>query len=115
MPAHGGEPVQVTKNGGFACAETVDGKYLYYTPAKAEINSLWRMAVEGGNPTEIAEGIVISNFAVTARGLYYMTQPDTHSDIKLVHFLSLANHATSVVATLKQGAYHGFSVSPFVF
>ena len=115
MPAHGGEPVQVTKNSGPACAETVDGKYLYYTPAKAEINSLWRMAVEGGNPTEIAEGIVISNFAVTARGLYYMTQPDTHSDIKLVHFLSFANHATSVVATLKQGVYHGFSVSPFVF
>jgi len=83
MPSHGGESVQVTKNGGFAAAETVDGKYLYYTPAKAEITDLWRMPLNGGEPIKAAEGIVISNFAVTAHGLYYMTQPDVNSDIKL--------------------------------
>jgi hypothetical protein len=42
--------------------------------------NLWKMPMEGGESTEIAEGVVISNFAVTVRGLYYMTQLDTRSD-----------------------------------
>jgi eukaryotic-like serine/threonine-protein kinase len=112
MPSGGGEPIQVTKNGGFAGMESADGKYLYYTQVRAPIGNLWKMPVAGGESTEIAEGVVISNFAVTARGLYYMTQPDMHSDIRLVHFLSSADHKTRVVATLRQGVYHGFSLSP---
>jgi Tol biopolymer transport system component len=112
MPSGGGQPLQVTKNSGFACVESVDGKYLYYTQAKAPIGNLWKMPVGGGEPNEIAEGVVISNFAVTVRGLCYMTQKDTHSDIRLVHLLSSADHKTRVVATLNQGVYHGFSLSP---
>jgi Tol biopolymer transport system component len=112
MPSRGGDPVQVTKNGGAACMETTDGKYLYYTQARAPIGNLWKMPVEGGEPTEIVEGIVAHNFAVTVRGLYYMTQPDLYSDTKLVHFLSSADHKTLIVATIKQKVYVGFSVSP---
>lgn len=112
MPSRGGDPVQVTKNGGFSCMESVDGKYLYYTQSKAPIANLWKMPVEGGEPTQIAQGVVISNFAVTARGLYYMTQPDVHVETRLVHLLSFSDHQTRVVATLKQGVYHGFSLSP---
>lgn len=92
--------------------ETTDGKYLYYTQARAPIGNLWKMPVEGGEPTEIVEGIVAHNFAVTVRGLYYMTQPDLHSDTKLVHFLSSADHTTRIVATIKQKVYVGFSLSP---
>lgn len=50
--------------------------------------------MEGGEPTEIVEGIVNHNVAVTVRDLYYMTQPDTHTDTVLVHFLSSAGHNT---------------------
>jgi hypothetical protein len=92
--------------------ESADGKYLYYTQAKAPIGNLWKMPVEGGESTEIVEGVVISNFAVTVRGLYYMTQPDMHSDLRLIHFMSSTDHKTRVVATFKQGVYHGFSLSP---
>jgi Tol biopolymer transport system component len=112
IPSRGGDPIQVTKNGGFACMESVDGKYLYYTLAKAPVASLWKMPVEGGEPAQIVEGVVISNFAVTARGLYFMTQPDVHTETRLVRLLSFSGHKTRVVATLKQGLYHGFSLSP---
>jgi hypothetical protein len=113
MPSRGGDPVQVTKKGGgFASMETTDGKYLYYTQAKASIGNLWKMPVEGGEPTEIVEGIVYHNFAVTVRGLYYMTQPDVRSDTKLIHFLSSEDHKTRIVATIKQKVYVGFSLSP---
>jgi hypothetical protein len=102
-PSRGGVPVQVTKNGGFASAESTDGKYLYFTQAKAPLADLWKMPVEGGEPSEVAKGIVVSNFAVTARGLYYMTQPDPRSDTKLIQFLSFADQKTRVVASIKQG------------
>jgi Tol biopolymer transport system component len=103
IPSRGGVPVQVTKNGGFASAESTDGKYLYFTQAKAPLADLWKMPVEGGEPSEVAKGIVVSNFAVTARGLYYMTQPDPRSDTKLIQFLSFADQKTRVVASIKQG------------
>jgi len=48
----------------------------------------------------------------TGRGLYYMTQLDTRSDTKLVRFVSFADNKTKEVATLKQGVYQGFSISP---
>lgn len=108
----GGEPVQVTKNGGFACTESADGKYLYYTQSRDPVASLWKMPVEGGEATKIVEGVAIFNFAVTTRGLYYMSQPDKRSRSKLVQFLSFADQKTRVVATITQDVYHGFSVSP---
>ena len=108
----GGEPVQVTKNGGFACTESADGKYFYYTQSRDPVASLWKMPVEGGEATKIVEGVAIFNFAVTTRGLYYMSQPDTRSRSKLVQFLSFADEKTRVVATITQDVYHGFSVSP---
>ena len=112
IPSDGGDPLQVTKNGGFASAESVDGKYLYYTRSKEARASLWRMPVEGGDETKIVDGVVIANFAVTAHGLYYMTQSDPPSDTKLVHFLSSVDQKTTVVATIKQNVYHGLSLSP---
>jgi hypothetical protein len=108
----GGDPAQVTKNGGFASAESVDGKYLYYTRSKDAFASLWKMPVDGGEETKIVDGIVITNFALTAHGLYYMTQPDPRSDTKLVQFLRFGDRSPRVVTTIKQNVYAGFSLSP---
>ena len=33
MPVRGGEPIQVTKNGGLAALESADGKFVYYQRA----------------------------------------------------------------------------------
>jgi eukaryotic-like serine/threonine-protein kinase len=112
VPPDGGEPVQVTKNGGFACAESVDGKYLYYTRSREPIGSLWKMPVDGGQETKIVEGVVIFNFDVTVHGLYYMSQPDPRSQNKLVQFLNFADQKTRILAKITQDVYHGFSVSP---
>jgi len=57
------------------------------------------MPVEGGEETKIVDGVVIDNFAVTAHGLYYMTQPDPCFDINLVHFLSFVDQKTTVLAS----------------
>jgi Domain of unknown function (DUF5050) len=112
VPSGGGEPVQVTKDGGFAARESADGKFLYYTKSKDPFGSLWRVPAEGGPETKILEQVVISNFQVTARGIYYMTQADARSETQLVQFLNFADQKTRVLATIKQNVYHGFSLSP---
>jgi len=108
----GGQPVQVTKNGGFAARESADGKFLYCTKSKDPFASLWKMPVEGGEETKVVDGVVIANFAVTARGLYYITQPDVRSETRLLEFLNFADQKTRVVATINQNLYHGLSLSP---
>ncbi|MGA7411081.1 MAG: protein kinase [Bryobacteraceae bacterium] len=110
--AGGGEPVQVTMNGGFASAESVDGRYVYYTRSKDALASLWKLPVDGGEESKIVDGVVITNFSLTARGLYYMSQPDPRSGTKLVQFLGFGNQHPRVVATIKQNVYAGFSLSP---
>ena len=112
VPSAGGAPVQVTKAGGFACAESPDGKYLYYTRSKDPNASLWKMPVEGGPETRVLEAVVLYNFAVTRRGLYYMFQPDPRAKTKLIQFLSFADQKTRMIASIKQDIYVGFSISP---
>jgi Tol biopolymer transport system component len=112
VPSAGGAPVQVTKAGGFACAESPDGKYLYYTRSKDPNASLWKMPVEGGPETRVLEAVLLYNFVVTRRGLYYMFQPDPRAKTKLIQFLSFADQKTRMIASIKQDIYVGFSISP---
>ena len=47
MPATGGAATQVTHNGGFECAESADGHWLYYTRERG-VASIWRIPAAGG-------------------------------------------------------------------
>lgn len=51
QPVGGGEPKQVTRDGGFAPLESPDGKWLYY--AKLDAGGLYRMPVEGGDESPL--------------------------------------------------------------
>jgi eukaryotic-like serine/threonine-protein kinase len=112
MPSSGGTPIQVTKNGGFKCAESSDSKYLYYTRSKDPSGSVWKMVIEGGPETRVLESVVQFNFAVTTRGVYFMTQPDPRVSTRFIQFLGFADQTTRLIAAIKQDVYHGFSVSP---
>ena len=49
----GGEPVQVTRNGGHVALESVDGKSVYYTKYSLPDTSLWKAPVAGGAEAEV--------------------------------------------------------------
>ena len=112
IPSAGGVPAQVTKNGGFACMESADSKYLYYTRANESSSGLFKMPVEGGPETKAIDAVLLHNFAVTARGVYYMSQPDPRCNTKLIQFSSFADGKTTLITSLKQNLYVGFSISP---
>ncbi len=53
VPAKGGPPVQVTRQGGHAAIESPDGKFVYYAKNAAPEPEIWQVPVEGGAETPL--------------------------------------------------------------
>ena len=68
MPASGGAPTQVSRNGGSAAFETSDAKWLYVMNAP----KLVRMRPDGSDETTMYEGIGVNFIAMGGRHLYVL-------------------------------------------
>lgn len=73
IPRKGGNPVQVTKNGGEAAYESADGQWVYYsrfwTPEK---NGLFRIPVKGGEEQPVIDKAIHRRaWVLTDNGIYY--------------------------------------------
>ena len=68
MPANGGEPIQVTRDGGFAPLESPDGRFVYYLKALLDTD-VWRISTDGAQATRVLEGLSdYRNLAVVEGG-----------------------------------------------
>jgi Tol biopolymer transport system component/DNA-binding winged helix-turn-helix (wHTH) protein len=103
----GGEPRQVTHGAGLFCAESPDGKWLYFA-GENSIASLWRVPVNGGQEEMVLPSVSAWNFAVMDDGIYFLTKTPQGFAIE---FLTFATGKTAVIAAVDEG-YFGFSVSP---
>jgi Tol biopolymer transport system component/DNA-binding winged helix-turn-helix (wHTH) protein len=114
----GGQPVQVTKNGGFAPLEAPDGKSIYYT--KFDDHGVWQVPVVGGTEVKIIEGEPFRGywgyFAVGSDGLYFIG--DTGSASKHQAGFKFYDYATgkiTKICDMEKTPYEGapgLSVSP---
>ena len=73
MPADGGEPVQVTRHGGYTPFESSDGKTIYYAKSDLNPTQLWRVPAGGGEESQVIDSISI-NFAISAGGIYFISE-----------------------------------------
>ena len=81
IPADGGAPIQLTKNGGISPVESPDGRFLYYS--KYEQGGLWRQPLEGGEETEVLSEIPGNqwpDWVVTREGIYFLKFDQTSLD-----------------------------------
>ncbi len=114
----GGQPVQVTKNGGFGPLEAPDGKSIYYT--RFEEPGVWQVPVVGGEETNIIPDEPFRGywgyFAVGPDGLYFIG--DTGTPIKHqagFKFYDFATRKITNIFDMEKGPYEGapgLSVSP---
>jgi hypothetical protein len=58
----------VTRNAGFAGAESADGKSLYFKTGSAA-GELWNLPVDGGPTTRILPSVSGQIFTVTSKGI----------------------------------------------
>ncbi len=110
MPAQGGPAVQVTERGGILPAESLDGKYLYFLRGTTGhyYSSLWRMSLESGRETKVADTVYGNDYAVTSKGIYFIPQPRPDWGID---FLSYETGKTKRFAKIAKPAAWGFSIS----
>jgi Tol biopolymer transport system component/DNA-binding winged helix-turn-helix (wHTH) protein len=114
MPVAGGQPTQITEQGGFEGFESFDGKYLYFTKGRA-LPGIWRIPTEGGKEefvTSHHQAGLWRYWRVTEQGIYFATATSAGS---LLEFYSFATKQISEVARLARGAERylpGLAVSP---
>jgi hypothetical protein len=75
MPASGGAAIPLTDFVGYMPLESPDGAYLYYVQTVFTAGPLWRVPAFGGLPVKVLEGVVLGNFAVLEKGIYYIERP----------------------------------------
>jgi len=121
----GGEPVQVTQQGGAYAKESVDGRYIYYARIDTSLPTLWRVPVTGGEEVQRVQNLAsYGNFAVARDGIYFESSPPSsplgHIPIlapftrpeATIDFLSFATGRVTRVMTVARHAGHGLDVSP---
>ena len=108
----------MTKNGGVFGAESVDGRFLYYS--KFEYPGIWRMPLNGGQEIRVLDqpaGEDWWNWGLTRSGIYFIDQPNhlTSRGVKFFDFeteqaISVAN--PDRVCTNPARVCNGVAVSP---
>jgi Tol biopolymer transport system component/predicted Ser/Thr protein kinase len=109
MPDGGGQATQITQNGGIGAVESFDGKTLYFGK-ETGAGSIWKMPLAGGPEEQLTDSLYRTNFALTKRGIYYMTSPGEKRTSVLM-FYDLATGKSTTILPMGQPEY-GLDVSP---
>jgi len=129
VPSLGGEPVQVTRNGGFEAQESPDGKLLYFvkdgvadTKARdyekgSRPGGLWQMPQAGGGEKLVLALVSHSYWAVADKGVYFVdfTAASSAASPKQIRFFSFETGRISQVGVIRKELLRnspGLSVTP---
>jgi len=108
-----GSARQVSRKGGFAALESIDGRYVYFSRKLGWLdpqNSLWRIPVDGGDEEVVIEGYRSSavSWDMTSEGLYFVDQAPTSSGTSwVVRFQGFDRRHATVVAQLRHPPFLG--------
>ena len=106
-----GEQIQLTRNGGISPQASPDGMYVYYAKGKSPAQ-LWRLSLRDHREEKISDRIGNDgSFAVTKRGIYFMTPANEQGVAKLI-FISSAGSKHRTVTTVEGLTLWGLTVSP---
>ena len=108
MSAEGGEPAQVTRNGGFSPFESTDGRVIYYQKTQG-LSDIWKVPVEGGEETKVVDSVGHRQFTVVAGGIYCIR---IDASGQRLQFFDFATGATTDLANLGTPTSMGLTVSP---
>jgi Tol biopolymer transport system component len=113
MPASGGEPAQITRNGGGVPQESPDGKFIYYIRDWPSPCSVWRMPVGGGEETRMLESVHLAgHYTVGAEGIYFFGPEDDKGRSDIIFFYDFVARKTSRILTIDNPVYEGLEISP---
>jgi hypothetical protein len=102
----------VTRNGGFAAFESLDGKSVYYTKGFSETAmALWRMPLSNGEESEVFPSVAWRGFCLVDDGIYFIPVPGADGKYS-IQFLSFATSTVKTVVLIPRPSSFGVTVSP---
>jgi Tol biopolymer transport system component len=111
VPATGGAPLRITKNGGVYGIESADGRSLYY--AKFEVPGIWKMPFHGGEETRVLDqsgGEGWSSWALTPNGLYFINRhTEPHG---ILGYFEFATHRIIEISAMNKPPGVGLALAP---
>ncbi len=112
VPAHGGEPEQITDDGGVTSLESYDGRTLFYVKTRAGLQPLFARTLGLPGERKILEEIVGRDlFGVDETGVVFVARGERPGTTYLLRHLDVATGRTRVVAPLNILPTLGLTVS----
>lgn len=112
MPVEGGQPIQVTKKGGWEAFESFDGTTVYYSKT-ADRGAIWKVPTAGGEETRFLANTWHRYWTVGEKGIYFITREDRFLN---VNFIGFANEQISRLARFERipakDGHAGLTLSP---
>ncbi len=97
VPVGGGDPVPVSRDGGFAAFESADGQWVYYT--RQGVSGLWRMPVGGGATEQVLTALHpddATSWRLVPGGIYFVTRKPS----PVISFMDFLTQEVRLVAPL---------------
>ena len=91
MPVEGGQPIQVTKKGGWEAFESFDGTTVYYSKT-ADRNAIWKVPTAGGEETRFLANTLWRYWTVGEKGIYFITREDRFLNVNFIDFADQQSH-----------------------
>jgi len=98
-PADGGDPVQITKQGGREGFEALDGAFVYYTKGFG-LSGLWKVPVGGAEETLVLDGVYQGMWGLADKGVYFIDPNSTPRAV--INLFSFPTSRTTKVADVER-------------
>ena len=104
-------PVRLTRHGGYAAIESVDGKTIYYSKRDDQsFWAVWKMPAAGGEETQVIPRIATwGDFDVTGAGIYYIDSGQAGAKLRLMRF---SDGRDIVLGAVEKRVSFGLAASP---
>jgi Tol biopolymer transport system component len=117
VPSSGGNAVRLTHGAGCLSSESPDGAEVYYNEAWDRPSPVWRVSGSGGSAVKVLDRVLLGNFTILDRGIYYIDRPpgktsaDGPGEARLQYF-DFATHRSTTVAVNLGNVSAGLTASP---
>jgi Tol biopolymer transport system component/DNA-binding winged helix-turn-helix (wHTH) protein len=98
----GGEPIQLTRQGGFAAFESADSKSIYYAKTASEPD-IWRMQLDSGQEDPVAPSVHVNQWtgwALSDKGIFFVRENTAEHPV--LRFLDVARTRITDIAPLEK-------------
>jgi DNA-binding winged helix-turn-helix (wHTH) protein len=105
VPAEGGQPVPVTRQGGFSAYESADGQWLYYAKSRFPNPEIWQVPVNGGIESRIPllHPSTWASWALTKKGILLLSEySNQRSELQYFDFTTRSVHP---LVTLEKASF----------